>query len=51
MTTLAVSAVDQRDQAFAAGAEAFLLKPLDPLQFVSTIRDLIGTSAFLRQRN
>jgi DNA-binding transcriptional MerR regulator len=46
---LAVSAVDQRDQAFAAGAEAFLLKPLDPLQFVSTIRDLIGTSAFLRQ--
>jgi DNA-binding transcriptional MerR regulator len=48
---LAVSAVDQRDQAFAAGAEAFLLKPLDPLQFVSTIRDLIGTSAFLRQRN
>jgi len=48
---LAVSAVDQRDQAFAAGAEAFLVKPLDPLQFVSTIRDLIGTSAYLRQRS
>jgi DNA-binding transcriptional MerR regulator len=48
---LAVSAVDQRDQALAAGAEAFLVKPLDPLQFVSTVRDLIGTSAYLRQRN
>ena len=48
---LAVSAVDSRDQALAAGAEAFLLKPLDPLQFVSTVRDLIGTSAYLRQRS
>jgi DNA-binding transcriptional MerR regulator len=48
---LAVSAVDQRDQALAAGAEAFLVKPLDPLQFVSTVRDLMGTSAYLRQRN
>ena len=48
---LAVSAVDSRDQAFAAGAEAFLVKPLDPLQFVSTIRDLVGTSAYLRQRS
>ena len=48
---LAVSAVDQRDQALAAGAEAFLVKPLDPLQFVSTVRDLIGTSAYLRQRS
>jgi DNA-binding transcriptional MerR regulator len=48
---LAVSAVDQRDQALAAGAEAFLVKPLDHLQFVSTVRDLVGTSAFLRQRS
>jgi DNA-binding transcriptional MerR regulator len=48
---LAVSAVNSRDQALAAGAEAFLVKPLDPLQFVSTVRDLIGTSAYLRQRN
>ena len=48
---LAVSVVDSRDQAFAAGVEAFLLKPLDPLQFVSTVRDLVGTSAFLRQRS
>jgi len=48
---LAVSAVDSRDEAFAAGVDAFLLKPLEPLQFVSTVRDLIGTSAYLQQRN
>jgi DNA-binding transcriptional MerR regulator len=48
---LAVSAVDSRDQALAVGAEAFLVKPLDPLQFVSTVRDLVGTSAYLRPRN
>jgi DNA-binding transcriptional MerR regulator len=47
---LAVSAVDSLDQALAAGAEAFLLKPLDLLQFVSTIRDLIGTSAYLQPK-
>jgi DNA-binding transcriptional MerR regulator len=46
---LAVSAVDSRDQAMTAGAEAFLVKPLDPLQFVSTVRDLVGTSAYLRR--
>jgi DNA-binding transcriptional MerR regulator len=48
---LAVSAVDQREQALAAGAEAFLLKPLDPLQFMSTVRDLLGTSAYLQPRS
>jgi DNA-binding transcriptional MerR regulator len=46
---LAVSAVDSRDQALAAGVDAFLVKPLDPLQFVSTVRDLVGTSAYLHQ--
>jgi DNA-binding transcriptional MerR regulator len=46
---LAVSAVDMRDQALAAGADAFLVKPLDPLQFVSAVRDLAGTSAYLRR--
>jgi DNA-binding transcriptional MerR regulator len=48
---LAISTVDFRDQALAAGVEAFLLKPLDPLQFVSTVRDLVGTSAYLRVRS
>jgi CheY-like chemotaxis protein len=47
---LAVSVVDRRGQALAAGVEAFLLKPLGPLQFVSTVRP-VGTSAFLRQRS
>jgi DNA-binding transcriptional MerR regulator len=46
---LAISAVDLRDQALEAGAEAFLVKPLDPLEFVSTVRDLVGTSAYLRR--
>ena len=45
---LAISTLDARDQAFAAGADAFLQKPLDPLQFVSTVKDLLGKSAFLQ---
>jgi DNA-binding response OmpR family regulator len=46
---VAVSAIDSRDQALQSGADAFLLKPLDPLQFLSTVRDLLGTSAYLRR--
>ena len=46
---LAVSTLDSRDQALQVGADAFLLKPLDSLQFVSTVRDLLGTSAYLRR--
>jgi CheY-like chemotaxis protein len=45
---LAVSALDLGDEALAAGASAFLSKPLDPLQFVSTVRDLLGSSALTR---
>lgn len=48
---LAVSALDSRDQALAAGAAAFLLKPLESLQLLSTVRDLLGTSAYLRRRS
>jgi DNA-binding transcriptional MerR regulator len=44
---VAVSVLECRDQAIEAGADAFLLKPLEPLQFVSTVRDLLGSSAFL----
>ena len=44
---IAVSAVDVTAQAFDAGADAFLCKPLDPLQLVSTVRDLLRSSAFL----
>jgi DNA-binding transcriptional MerR regulator len=46
---LAVSALDSRDAAFEAGVDAFLQKPFDPLEFVSTVRDLLGTSAYLRR--
>jgi DNA-binding response OmpR family regulator len=45
---VAVSVLECRDQALDAGADAFLRKPLEPLQFVSTVRDLLGSSAFLR---
>jgi DNA-binding transcriptional MerR regulator len=45
---LAISTLDARDQALAAGADAFLQKPLEPLQFVSTVKDLLGKSAFLQ---
>lgn len=42
---LAVSSLSTREAALAAGADAFLQKPLDPLQLVSTIRDILGESA------
>jgi DNA-binding transcriptional MerR regulator len=45
---LAISTLQASDQALEAGADAFLQKPLDPLQLVSAIKDLLGTSAFLR---
>lgn len=45
---LAISTLETSDEALEAGADAFLQKPLDPLQLVSAIKDLLGTSAFLR---
>ena len=45
---LAISTLDARDQALAAGADAFLQKPLDPVQFVSTVKDWLGKSAFIQ---
>jgi len=45
-----VSALASGDAAVESGADAFLQKPVDPLQFVSTVRDLLGTSAFLRRQ-
>ena len=46
---LAVSTLDSSDAALEAGADAFLQKPLDPLQLVSAVKDLLGASAFLRR--
>ena len=44
---LAISVLQARDEALAAGADAFLQKPLDPLEFVSTVKDLLGSSALV----
>jgi DNA-binding transcriptional MerR regulator len=46
---VAVSAIESADEAMRSGAAAFMHKPLDPLAMVSTVRDLIGTSALTRQ--
>ena len=40
--------LDLAGAALAAGASAFLPKPVVPLQFVSTVRDLLGSSALTR---
>ena len=45
---LAISAIDSAGEAMRSGAAAFLNKPLDPLVLVSTVRDLLGTSALAR---
>lgn len=47
VAVVTVSVVEAQDAAMDAGADAFLLKPLDPLQLVSTVKDLLGRSAFL----
>jgi DNA-binding transcriptional MerR regulator len=45
---IAVSAIDSAAEAMRMGAAAFLRKPLRPLAIVSTVRDLLGTSALGR---
>jgi DNA-binding transcriptional MerR regulator len=50
-TVIAVSPLAARDVAAELGASAFLQKPIDPLVFVSTVRDLLGTSAITRKRS
>jgi DNA-binding transcriptional MerR regulator len=44
---LAISVLEARDEALAAGADAFLQKPFDPLELVSTVKDLLGASALV----
>jgi CheY-like chemotaxis protein len=45
---VAISTLGSRDEALEAGASAFLRKPIDPLALVSAVKDVIGTSAYLR---
>ncbi len=46
---LAVASIDGAGEALLAGASAFLHKPLESLTLVSTVRDLLGTSALARE--
>jgi DNA-binding transcriptional MerR regulator len=45
---LCVSSLDLGEQALAADADAFLKKPLEPLQLVATVKDLLGHDSLLR---
>ncbi len=45
---LCISSLNLREQALAAGADAFLSKPLEPRQLISTVKDLLGDSALMR---
>ena len=47
---LAISTLEARDEALAAGADAFLQKPFDPLELVSIVKDLVGASALVGRR-
>jgi CheY-like chemotaxis protein len=47
---LAVSVLDGRDAALAAGADAFLQKPLDPLVLTSTVGHLIRSSTLVESQ-
>lgn len=46
---LCISSLDAREQALAAGADAFLKKPLEPQQLVSTVNDLLDHSGLVRE--
>ena len=46
---LCVSSLDLGEQALAAGADAFLKKPLEPLQLTATVKDLLGQRGVMRE--
>jgi DNA-binding transcriptional MerR regulator len=46
---LCISSLDLREQALAAGADAFLEKPLEPVELVSTVRNLIDRGGRMRE--
>ena len=47
---VAVSPLAAEDVSEALGADAFLQKPIDPVVLLSTVRDLLGTSALTAAR-
>jgi DNA-binding transcriptional MerR regulator len=46
---VALSAIDSADEAIKLGAAAFMSKPLEALALISTVRDLLGTSALVHR--
>lgn len=46
---LCISSLDLGEQAVAAGADAFLTKPLEPLELVATVNDLLGRRGLMRE--
>jgi len=47
---VAISSLATRDRALEAGADVFLQKPLDPMQLISVVRDMLGSSAMTAHR-
>jgi DNA-binding transcriptional MerR regulator len=47
---IAVSPLAAEEVSEALGADAFLQKPIDPVALLSTVRDLLGTSALTAMR-
>lgn len=47
---VAVSPLAAGDISAALGADAFLQKPIDPVVLLSTVHDLLGTSALMKAR-
>jgi CheY-like chemotaxis protein len=45
---LCISTLNLREQALAAGADAFLQKPLEPRQLLSTVKELLGHGVAMR---
>jgi DNA-binding response OmpR family regulator len=45
---LCVSSLDLSEHALAAGADAFLKKPLEPRQLAATVKDLVRQSGLTR---
>lgn len=46
---LAISPLSSQDDALDSGADAFLQRPYEPIRFISTVKDLLGASAYLRR--
>jgi DNA-binding transcriptional MerR regulator len=51
VSVLVVSSLDGRDAALAAGADAFLPKPLDPLVLASAVRDMTAPSPLVESQS